>query len=125
MKSFRELTIWQRSHRLTLAVYEATRGFPKEELYGLTSQTRRASASVPTNIAEGCGRDGDAELKRFLQIAMGSASELEYHLQLATDLGYLAPEGFAQLTAEVIEVKKMLAAFIRKLRTDQHAHADR
>ncbi|MFM8471066.1 MAG: four helix bundle protein [Limisphaerales bacterium] len=126
MKNFRELTIWQRSHRLTLAIYEATRRFPKEELYGLTSQTRRASASIPTNIAEGCGRDGDAELKRFLQIAMGSAAELEYHLQLAhlqlaADLGLLPSDTFARLNAEVVEVKKMLTAFIRKLRADAFA----
>lgn len=121
MKNFRELTIWQRSHKLTLEVYAATRAFPKEEQFGLTSQARRASASVPTNIAEGCGRDGDAELKRFLQIAMGSATELEYHLQLAADLGYLSPAAHASLNTETVEVKKMLTAFIRKLRADQHA----
>lgn len=120
MKNFRELTIWQRSHQLTLQIYAATRAFPKDELYGLTGQTRRASASVPTNIAEGCGRDGDAELKRFLQIAMGSATELEYHLQLAADLGYLSPATYASLNTETVEVKKMLTAFIRKLRADQH-----
>lgn len=119
MKNFRELTIWQRSHQLTLRVYTATRAYPKEELYGVTSQTRRASASVPTNIAEGSGRDGDAELKRFLQIAMGSATELEYHLQLAADLGYLPAATHASLNAETVEIKKMLSAFIRKLRTDQ------
>jgi len=125
MKNFRELTIWQRSHAHTLQVYAATRVFPKEELFWLTSQARRASASVPTNIAEGCGRDGDAELKRFLQIAMGSATELEYHLQLAADLGYLPPAAHASLNTETVEIKKMLTAFIRKLRTDQHARADR
>ncbi|MBI5801113.1 MAG: four helix bundle protein [Verrucomicrobia bacterium] len=119
MKNFRELTIWQRSHQLTLRVYATTRSFPKEELFGLTSQARRASSSVPTNIAEGCGRDGDAELKRFLQIAMGSATELEYHLQLAADLGYLSPTTHSALNAETVEVKKMLTAFIRKLRADQ------
>ena len=125
MKNFRELTIRQRSHQLTLQVYAATRAYPKDELYGLTGQTRRASASVPTNIAEGCGRDGDAELKRFLQIAMGSATELEYHLQLAADLGYLAPATHATLNAETVEIKKMLAAFIRKLRVDQLTAAAR
>ena len=125
MKNFRELTIWERSHKLTLDVYAATRSFPKEELFGLTGQARRASASVPTNIAEGCGRDGDAELRRFLQIAMGSATELEYHIQLAADLGYLAPATHATLNSETVEVKKMLAAFIRKLKADQHAAADR
>ncbi len=125
MKNFRELTIWQRSHQLTLQVYAATRAYLKDELYGLTGQTRRASASVPTNIAEGCGRDGDAELKRFLQIAMGSGTELEYHLQLAADLGYLSSATHAVLNAETVEVKKMLAAFIRKLRADQLTAAAR
>ena len=125
MKNFRELTIWERSHKLTLDVYAATRSFPKEELFGLTGQARRASASVPTNIAEGCGRDGDAELRRFLQIAMGSATELEYHIQLAADLGYLTPATHATLNSETVEVKKMLAAFIRKLKADQRAAADR
>jgi four helix bundle protein len=73
---------------LTLDLYEITKSFPKEELYGLTSQIRRSCSSIPANIAEGCGRDGDAELARFLQIAMGSASELEYHLLLANDLAF-------------------------------------
>ena len=82
MKDYRELKVWERSHQLALAVYKVTTTFPKDELYGLTSQIRRACASIPANIAEGCGRSGDAELARFLQIAMGSASELDYHLYL-------------------------------------------
>jgi four helix bundle protein len=89
MQDFRELKVWQRSHRLTLDVYRASRSFPKDELFGLTSQTRRASASIPANIAEGCGRNGDPEFARFLQIAMGSACELEYHLLLAFDLNFI------------------------------------
>ncbi len=76
MRNFKELKVWQKSHQLTLAIYKATGKFPKEEIYGLTSQVRRASASIAANIAEGCGRSGEAELGRFLQIAMGSASEL-------------------------------------------------
>jgi len=79
LKDFRKLKVWEKSHDLTLAVYKATAAFPRKELYGLTSQIRRACASIPANIAEGCGRGGDPELARFLQIAMGSASELEYH----------------------------------------------
>jgi four helix bundle protein len=78
MKDFRQLKVWERSHHLTLKVYVHTRNFPKDELYGLTAQMRRAAASIGANIAEGCGRRGDAELGRFLQIAMGSACELEY-----------------------------------------------
>jgi four helix bundle protein len=89
MRDFRELKVWHKSHQLTLDIYTATRGFPREEVYGLTSQFRRSSASIPANIAEGCGRTGDAELARFMLIAMGSASELEYHLLLAHDLGFL------------------------------------
>jgi four helix bundle protein len=90
MKDFKELKVWVKAHQLTLAVYQATTTFPKEELYGLTSQMRRSAASIPTNIAEGCGRGSDDDFRRFLQIAMGSASELEYQLLLAHDLGYFS-----------------------------------
>lgn len=119
MKDFRELKVWEKSHQLVLAVYKATRPFPKEELYGLTSQLRRSCASVPANIAEGCGRGSDAELARFLQIAMGSASELEYHLLLAYDLGLLTQSGYEALVREATEVKRMLTAFIQKLTADR------
>jgi len=77
MKDFRELKVWEKAHQLTLSVYQVTRNYPKEETYGLTSQIRRASASIPANIAEGCGKAGDADLARYMQIAMGSSSELE------------------------------------------------
>ena len=116
MKEFRELLIWQRSHALTLTVYRATRTFPKEELFGLTSQLRRACASIPANIAEGCARDGDAELKRFLGIALGSACEADYHLILAAELGYLNSTDSAALSAEIMELRRMLGAFIQKLK---------
>jgi four helix bundle protein len=116
MKDFRQLKVWQRAHGLVIGVYRATRSFPADERYGMTSQRRRGTASIPANIAEGCGRTGDAELGRFLQIAAGSASEVEYHLLLARDLGYLAPEAFAALDRQVVEVKKMLASFQRTLR---------
>ena len=116
MQDFKKLTVWEKGHRLTLAVYKATAGFPKAELYGLTSQIRRACASIPANIAEGCGRSGRAELGRFLQVAMGSASELEYHLLLAHDLGMLGVSEYKLLESHVIEVKRMLGAFIGKLR---------
>jgi len=116
VKEFRELHIWQRSHALTLAIYRATRAFPKEELFGLTSQLRRACASIPANIAEGCGRDGDAELKRFLNIALGSACEVDYHLLLATELGYLNASDASELAAEIMELRRMLGAFVQKLK---------
>ena len=93
MKDYRSLEVWERSHRLTLAIYATTRFFPKEELFGLTSQLRRACASIPSNLAEGCGRDSDAELKRFVDIAHGSASETEYHLLLAAELKLIPAPG--------------------------------
>jgi len=118
MQDFKRLKVWQRSHQLTLALYRATAAFPKEETYGLTSQIRRAASSIPGNISEGCGREGGAELARFLQMAMGSASELEYHVLLARELGLLTSKDYRQLTNEVVEIKRRLAALIRKLRTD-------
>lgn len=119
MKNFRDLKVWEKGHQLTLAVYRATAGFPKHELYGLTSQLRRAAASIPANIAEGRGRSGDPELTRFLSISMGSASELEYHLLLSRDLGFLSAAAHETLSNNVIEVKRMLTAFIQKLRADR------
>lgn len=116
MKNFRELNVWKKSHHLVLDVYKKTASFPSTEVYGLISQIRRAPASIPANIAEGCGRSGDAELARFLQIAAGSASELEYHLLLANDLGMLKQEVYRNLENQIIEVKRMLATLIKKLR---------
>nr|WP_293076579.1 four helix bundle protein [Moorena sp. SIO3H5] len=100
---------------MTLSVYRTTEVFPKEELYGLTSQIRRSCVSIPANIAEGCGRNGVAELARFLQIAMGSASELEYHLLLAHDLNLIKAQDYEYLTANLTEIKRMLTSFIQKL----------
>lgn len=108
--------VWEKGHALTLAVYKATFGFPKAEVYGLTSQIRRASASIAANIAEGCGRGGKAELARFLQVAMGSASEVEYHLLLARDLGYLDVSLYGELDGKAKEVKRMLTSFIAKVK---------
>ncbi len=121
MRNFRELKVWERSHRLTLAVYKATVAFPREELYGLTSQVRRSCAAMPANIAEGCGRWSNADLARFLQIAPGSASELEYHLLLTRDLSFLEEPEHERLTREVKEIKRMLTSFIKSLRAfDNH-----
>ncbi len=118
MKDFRDLNVWGKSHQLALAVYKATAGFPRDELYGLTGQLRRSSVSIPTNIAEGCGRGGNPELARFLQIAMGSASELEYQALLARDLGLLGNGEYDHLRKQVIEVKRMLATLVGKVRRD-------
>jgi four helix bundle protein len=119
MKDFRQLKVWEKSHQLALAVYKVTAKFPKEELYGLTSQIRRASMSVPTNIAEGCGRNTDAEFARFLQIAMGSASETEYQLLLSHDLGFLTKAQYDQLNTDVTEIKRMLASLLKTLRANR------
>ena len=102
-----------------VAELKATKEFPKEELYGLTSQIRRASMSIPTNISEGCGRNTDAEFARFLQIAIGSAGETEYQLLLSHDLGFLNKEQYDKLNIEVTEVKRMLASLLRTLRADR------
>jgi four helix bundle protein len=119
MKSFRELKAWQKAHELTLAVYRLTAAFPREELYGLTSQIRRSCASIPANLAEGCGRNGDAEFARFCSIALGSASELEYHLLLARDLALIGPTEHEAVSTQTTEVKRMLTALHRKLRADR------
>jgi len=116
LRDFKTLQVWQKAHQLTLALYGTTAAFPKDEMYGLTSQMRRCVVSIPSNIAEGCGREGDAELARFLQIAMGSASELEYQLLLVRDLGYVGDETYTQLEQSLIEVKRMLNSFIYKVR---------
>lgn len=116
MKDYREILVWQRSHALTLEIYRVTSQFPKEEMFGLTSQMRRSAASIPANIAEGCGRDGDAELKRFMGISLGSACELDYHVQLARDLEYLDRAAADNLAAEIMEVRRMLGGFIQKLK---------
>jgi four helix bundle protein len=117
--------VWQKSHEVTLAVYKATSSFPTHELYGLTSQLRRASASIPANIAEGCGRASQAELAHFMTIAMGSATELAYHLILARDLGYLHAEDYVRLGEAVDQVQRMLRAYITKLRSkDQQLKAN-
>ena len=115
MRDFKRLKVWEKAHELTLAVYKATASFPNAELFGLTSQMRRAAGSIPANIAEGCGRSGEPELARFLRIALGSASELEYHLILSTDLSYLSKSSNQHLTKQVIEIKKLLTALIQKL----------
>jgi four helix bundle protein len=115
MEDFKDLKVWGKAHDLTLAIYQTTRTFPRDEIYGLTSQIRRASASIGANIAEGCGRRSDPELRRFVQIARGSASELECHLLLARDLSLLTVNEFADLEAKILEIQRMLAGFVQRL----------
>jgi four helix bundle protein len=113
-REFKDLKVWQKAHRLTLDAYRATSSFPKEEQFGITSQIRRSASSVPANIAEGCGRGG-GDLARFCAIAAGSASEMEYHLILAHDLGYLDLPTFDRLSLQVEEVERMLGGLIDSL----------
>ncbi len=119
MKDFRRLQVWHKAHLLVLAVYRETTVFPSEERFGLTSQVRRACVSIPANIAEGCGRRTDDDFARFLDYAMGSASEVEYHLLLAHGLGFLTADVHDRLHARTTEVKRMLASFLAKLRADR------
>ena len=116
MKNYRELKIWQRSHALTVLLYQVTKSFPRDEVFALTSQMRRAGVSIPANIAEGCGREGDAELKRFLTIALGSACELDYYVLLGGELGYLDGPATRRLGTELVEIRRMLGSFIQKLK---------
>ena len=118
MRNFQELSIWQRSHLLTLKIYSITKNFPKEEMFGIISQMRRSSSSIPSNIAEGCGRNSNPEMKRFLIIATGSSSELEYQLVLSKDLQYLSETISKELQNELIEIRKMIYAFIKNLPPD-------
>ena len=118
MKDFKNIEMWQRSHKLTIEIYKATQQFPKEEIFGLTSQIRRAVSSIPTNIAEGCGRRTNAELANFLNIASGSASEVEYEILLAKEVGYITEVQCDAWTKEVCEIRCMLAAYMKKLKTE-------
>src|SRR5580658_3544140 len=108
MKDFRNLKVWEKAHCLTLAIYEVSSRFPRQELFGLTSQMRRCSASIGANIAEGCGKRGNNEFQRYLQISSGSASELDYHLLLARDLGFLEEMDYRRLGSDLLQIRKML-----------------
>ncbi|MCA1785355.1 MAG: four helix bundle protein [Desulfobacteraceae bacterium] len=116
MKDFNKLKVWEKAHHFTLQVYKITKDFPSDERFGLTGQLRRSAASVPTNIAEGCGRDSERDLARFMSIAAGSASEVEYQLLLACDLNYIQYETYEELHQQINELKKMLNSFIKKLK---------
>lgn len=116
MQNYKDLKVWEKAHLFTLSVYEATRLFPKEELYSLTNQLRRAASSIPANIAEGCGKNSNLEFAHYLNIALGSANESEYFLILSKDLKYLVEESFQLLFKNINEVKGMLINLINKVR---------
>ncbi len=115
MRDFRGLKVWDKAHALTLQVYGASKAFPSAERFGLAAQVRRASSSIPSNLAEGCGRRSSKDMGRFVSMAMGSACELEYELLLSRDLGYLTGVRYEELATDVVEVKKMLTALLSRL----------
>lgn len=119
MRDFRGLEVWQLAHQLTLAIYRTTKRFPREELFGLTSQMRRCSASIAANLAEGCGRSGDGEFHRFVQMASGSASELDYHLILAHDLSLIDGSTYAELGERINKLRRKLTSLLLKVEGDR------
>ena len=121
MRNYRDLIVWEKAHRLTLAIYQNTRAFPTGERFGLTSQMRRASASIAANLAEGCGRRSDGEMARFVQIAMGSGAELSYHLLLARDLGLLEQAVYNAMNSDLAAVMRMMSALSSKVRGTREA----
>lgn len=117
MQDYRSLIVWEKSHKLTISIYKLTMAFPKEEIYALTSQIRRASFSIPSNIAEGCGRNSKADFANFLNIAMGSANELDYFMLLSKDLNYISTEIYHKAEKGIGEIKAMLISLLSKVRT--------
>jgi len=109
------LKVWEKAHALTLDVYKVTQRFPREELFGRTSQMRRCSVSIGANIPEGCGKKGNAEFQRFLQISSGSASELDYHLLLARELHFLSDADYRQMTSSLSHLRRMLTSLLQKV----------
>ena len=118
MRDFTKLKVWEKAHGFTLDVYKITKSFPKEELYGVTSQMRRAAASIPMNLAEGSGREGVNDRARFFEIAFSSACEVEYQLILSRDLGYITIKTYTAIVEKVTEIKRMLASLIRTLKAE-------
>ena len=116
MRNYRDLQVWAKAHALTLEIYRSTQGFPSDERFGLTSQIRRSCASIPANLAEGCGRRSDGEMARFVQIAMGSGAELSY-LLLARDLGLLSRASYLHVDSNLTEVMRMLSSLSQRLRS--------
>ena len=115
MKTYRDLIVWQKSLKLVTEIYSITKSFPKEELYGLTSQIRRSAVSVPSNIAEGYGRNSTQDYIRFLQITCGSLYEMQTQMEIAVNLGYLDREYSENIFNIINEIERMLNSFIRKL----------
>ncbi len=118
MRDYKKYTVWNEGHRLVLEIYKITNSFPKDELFGLSSQIRRAMVSVPTNIAEGCGRETDKDFKRFLVIAHGSATEVEYLLFLSNELNFITNKEYLELNERIIILRKQLHKLIIKIKAN-------
>lgn len=116
MREYKKIEAWKRSHRLVLGIYALTENFPSDEKYGIISQLRRAALSIPTNIAEGCGRSTERDLVRFMDIASGSASEVDYLLYLAMELKYIDQDKYAAAGGELIEIRKMISGYVKTIR---------
>jgi len=115
MVDYRKYIVWQKSHELVLAMYKVTATYPRSEQFNLISQINRACLSIPTNIAEGCGRETQKELIRYLYISSGSAHELEYLILVSKDLHFIPEDLYFKLNSDINEIKKMVAALIRKV----------
>jgi four helix bundle protein len=115
MRNYRDLQVWKKAHDLTLELYRVSQRFPRKEMYGITGQLRRAAVSIGANLAEGCGRRTSNELARFVRVAMGSASELDYHILLCRDIGLMSSDAFSISTAKLTEVRKMLTSFLQSV----------
>jgi len=118
MQDFKNLKVWEKAHSFVFKIYKITNEFPKEDQYNLVSQIRRAAVSIPTNIAEGCGKNSSIELARYCQISMGSTTELEYLLLLSNELNYISDDKYKNLYNELVEIKKMLSSLLQKIRKE-------
>ncbi len=116
MQDYKSLKVWQNSHKFTLEIYNITAHYPKDEQWGLVSQMRRSSYSIPTNIAEGCGRRTNDDFAHFLQMSLGSANEIEYQILLSADLNYISSEQQERLNSEIKYIKSMLVNLISKVK---------
>ena len=119
MQNYRTLKVWEKAHSITLNIYKITYNFPKIETYALADQMRRSASSIPTNIAEGCGRNSHSELAYFLNISLGSSNEIDYQILLEKDLGYISQEQYELLENQIGEIKAMLIGFVSKLRKNE------
>ena len=125
MQNYKELKVWAKAHEFTLKVYEVTKQFPREEIYGMTSQLRRAASSIPANIAEGCGKFTSQDFARYLNIVLGSANESEYFILLSKDLKFISLDDYTIINQIINEIKAMLISLISKVRLNNDKDKDK